>query len=124
MSAKDPVSEVLASIGYGPTDDDASPERLERSIGIYLTAQSIVLRRQYAPRLLWLVVGQVVAINAFLVVIGLRWLTVSDELFKTFAVSVFVEVVALALVVTRSLFPSRRSVADEVKELVKPELAG
>jgi hypothetical protein len=119
LSAKDPVSEVLASIGYGSADDDASPERLEASISLYLKAQSIVLRRQYAPWLLGLVVGQVIAINAFLFVIGMGWAKISDELFKTFSISVFVEVVALAMVVTRSLFPSRRGIVDELTEAFK-----
>ncbi|MEA2664219.1 MAG: hypothetical protein QOI11_1163, partial [Candidatus Eremiobacteraeota bacterium] len=110
---------VLASIGYGSADDDASPERLERSISLYLKAQSIVLRRQYAPWLLYLVVGQVVTINAFLLVIGLGWVKITDGLFKIFSISVFVEVVALAMVVTRSLFPSRRGLVEELTEALK-----
>ncbi len=114
--SRDPVSQVLASIGYGSADDDASPERLERSISLYLKAQSIVLRRQYAPWLLYLVVGQVLAINGFLVAIGLGRLKIGDELFKAFSIAVFVEVVALAMVVTRSLFPSRRGAVEELAE--------
>jgi hypothetical protein len=121
-----PEDVTLASTPYDAEDDPDSREYLEKRLLLELKAQSLELgrqslklRQQYAPRLLWIVIGQVVAINVFFVCDGLRWLRVSDDLFKIFSASVFAEVIALALVVTRSLFPSKRNVVDDVGEFLK-----
>ncbi len=110
---------LLAAADYTADDDALSPQELEHKLGLRLAAQALRLRERYGSVLLWLVVGQVVVINALLIFVGTGSLHLSDELFKTFSISVFVEVVALAMVVTRSLFPSRRGPVEELAEALK-----
>ncbi len=69
--------------------------------------------------MLSLVIGQVVAVNVYFVLIGAAVIHIDADVFKTFAVSVFAEIVALALVVTRSLFPTpSSSMLDSIGDLV------
>ncbi|GAC1442792.1 MAG: hypothetical protein NVS2B8_20250 [Vulcanimicrobiaceae bacterium] len=99
----------LQTVRVGPLSTEANfagtgvPDVM---LALRSSEQTLGLRKRYGLAMLGLVVGQVVALNAYVVAIGLHVLAIDADVFKVFAVSVFAEVVALALVITRSLFPT------------------
>ena len=98
------------------TDPDEPLDTLERKAALNLFNQTVEHRSRYGSWLLSLVVVQVVAVNTFFVLIGTGVLHDSSENFKTFAISIFAEIVALPLIVARSLFPSRETVVGRFLE--------
>jgi len=74
------------------------------------------MREVYARRLIWLLVGQVVGINAFFLLIGWRVLgfTIEPWTARTFVVTAFLEVASLVLIVAKYLFPTPSDRALEV----------
>ena len=55
-----------------------------------------------------LVIFQVIIINLVFIPVGSHVLTIESDVFKTFVIAVFVEVVGLPLIVTKSLFPTAK----------------
>ena len=63
--------------------------------------------------LLNLVIVQVIIINHVFVLVGSHVLMIEPDVFKTFVIAVFVEVVGLPLIVTKSLFPTAKENTTE-----------
>jgi NADH:ubiquinone oxidoreductase subunit K len=111
--------ERIPSAGLTESEDFSSARVTKEALGIRLQSQTITLRKDYGKAMLSLVIGQVVAVNVYFVLIGTATIHIDADVFKTFAVSVFAEIVALALVVTRSLFPPpSNSMLDSIGDLV------
>lgn len=100
------------------TDPEESLDVLERGAALNLFNPTIVHRNEYAVWLLRIVCLRIIAVNIFFVLIGLKILHNSNAIFKTFTISIFADVVALPLIITRSLFPSRESLAGQFFESI------
>jgi hypothetical protein len=105
----DSLAPIVKSTPLAPSDDETTPKVLEDRLKDAEHKRG--LRGLYAFWVLVIAIAQIVLVNLFFLAdgIGALWKGVpfkpGDDLFKVFIVSVFVEVIALALVVTRSLFP-------------------
>jgi hypothetical protein len=112
------AAEELTSVSTveGMADDS---ERLERAALVALVHQTIEDRRSYAKWLLRLVIVQVIVLNVILIFMGAGYLHIPDDVFKTFAISVFAEVVALPLIVARGLFPTKSSPIEEIVQKLR-----
>jgi hypothetical protein len=119
--------------------EDPSKEDIEKAVrrlsfldlssrhdqAVKLQSQNLGQRAWYARALLILLCAQAIAINVFFVLVGCHRLAISDDVFKTFAVSVFAEIVALPLIVTRSLFPSKnKSTTDILLDFMSERFTG
>ena len=96
---------IVSSVRLGEGDVDLVDlqKRLEHDRG----RQDLRLRKHYAYWILGVMIAEVVSVMGFFAADGLRWIHVSDELFKNYTWSASV-VIALALWVTRSLFPGEK----------------
>lgn len=96
-----------------------------REQSLRLQEQNLDQRALYANCLLFMLIGQAIVINVFFLFMGLGKLSISDNVFETFAVSVFVEIVALPLIVTKSLFPTKESSPFEgLVKAIKSRITG
>jgi hypothetical protein len=108
MSDKDYINAIpLTSAKSSPRQIKSEMEALNLQHHKEDHQQWFNLRNHYAYTFLWVVSLQILAMNLFFLFEPL--LKISEGIFKTFSVSVFSEVVALALVVTRSIFPGKKS---------------
>jgi hypothetical protein len=74
------------------------------------------LRKSYASKLIIALVVQLVIVDGVFIVMGAGGLTIPESVANTFIVSVFGEIAAMALIVTRYLFPK---VGVEVLNLIE-----
>ena len=106
---------VLKSAEYGSASSIQEAESVRRLIlltkdldlqerVVSLNKQILEQRGSYGKSLLILVIVQVIIINLVFVLVGSHVLTIEPDVFKTFVIAVFVEVVGLPLIVTKSLF--------------------
>ena len=73
-------------------------------------------RGYYASCLMWVMVGQIIAINIAFFLMGLGYLKIPDGTAKTFIITTFVEISALVLTVTKYLFPPS---SDRILDLIQ-----
>lgn len=101
------MARVKNAVKAIPSDDDLSrqdfKERLARARERH--EQELGLRGFYGYSLLWTAITQIALINLWFVLQATHVFHADDNTFRVFSVSVFSEVIALALVVTRSIFP-------------------
>jgi len=74
------------------------------------------MREVYARRLIWLLIGQVIAINVTFLLLGWKvfGFTIEPWTARTFVVTAFLEVASLVLIVAKNLFPPSSNRALEL----------
>lgn len=65
------------------------------------------LRAKYAIYFIWILIGQLLVLNALFVGVGAQWLNYSDWLFHAFLGGTFIEVIGIIYLIVAYLFPTR-----------------
>lgn len=98
---------VVSQTPLTPADDTSPPEAFTQR----LAREKHELALSYARWIKIVASAQILAINLFFLIYGTGYLwwgipfKPQEDMFKYFTVSVFAEVLLLALIVTRNLFP-------------------
>lgn len=82
----------------------------------YQTSEERKLRRLYAVCFICILVLQIIFMNILFVIIGCGFLNITEKQFSVFYVSVFGEITAFVLIVTRYLF---RQNNDRIAEVLR-----
>ncbi len=104
-------SPVVSSVPLNAADM-AEGTAYARTMQIERHEQSMQLRDRYGLNILIITAVQVAFVDIMFVANGFSDVThlhISDDIFKTYTISVFATVIALATVVTRNLFPPSKT---------------